>query len=383
MPRKQQSPMGSVARLLGVPGAAFLRDYFGKKPLVARGRGAVLPELYSWDGSAQPEELHAFYYRNGATGSSAIPVELRSFVQAAGLTTNGRVSTSAFRMFADSLCADIGYPYGASTRLIESADDHGFPPHFDVYHVFVLQLKGAKRWEVESAPQEMWPEKGRVFPNGNGAQSRVRRLTLRTGDALYVPPGTWHVARAQEVSVAVSIVLPDYRVRDLLSDVVFEPLKGLPQWRQHLPPMGDGGDLGRNVTEYRELAQARIEELRRRLLALKVEDVCDAWIRRVMASGPERRLVKRVRVARVDDLEHCGPGALRVLDIVGNVSVVTPGGSLRLGRELLPLASWLSRHPRFRANDARRAAGEEYAWPPVRKLLQELVCLRALRVVGS
>jgi len=73
----------------------------------------------------------------------------------------------------------------------------GFRRHFDGHDVLVLQVAGEKRWTI-------WP--GQPFPdptprtpwrNDIAPQGEAEHLTLRPGQALYVPRGVLHEAAAQ------------------------------------------------------------------------------------------------------------------------------------------------------------------------------------------
>jgi hypothetical protein len=73
----------------------------------------------------------------------------------------------------------------------------GFRKHFDGHDVLVLQVSGQKRWRIwdgqpfpDPTPRTPWDN--RFVPDGEPVE-----LTLRPGEALYVPRGVVHEAMAQ------------------------------------------------------------------------------------------------------------------------------------------------------------------------------------------
>lgn len=84
----------------------------------------------------------------------------------------------------------------------------GFGLHYDDHDVFVLQLIGEKRWDIYP-PTKMFPLPNDRLARGllpEGPASWVG--IIRTGDALYVPRGWWHLVRpcsAESVHLTVGV----------------------------------------------------------------------------------------------------------------------------------------------------------------------------------
>jgi len=82
----------------------------------------------------------------------------------------------------------------------------GLAPHYDSTEVFVLHLGGEKRWRIwdQRAPN---PIGGRGVAEPHEAGRGSQELTLRDGDLLYLPRGTFHDALAlSDESLHVSLV---------------------------------------------------------------------------------------------------------------------------------------------------------------------------------
>ena len=100
----------------------------------------------------------------------------------------------------------------------------GFPPHFDITDVFIVQCLGTKQWQVfgdytnriELPPPETNWEPDRFVPSGPADD-----VTLDTGDVLYLPRGVMHRAFCTDrESMHLTISLTPLTVADLLAQAV-------------------------------------------------------------------------------------------------------------------------------------------------------------------
>lgn len=96
----------------------------------------------------------------------------------------------------------------------------GFDCHWDGHDVIILQLEGAKRWRLYEAETHL------PRPSSRGGACRkkgrpTRTVTLRPGDALYLPRGTPHQATAgDEPSVHLTLGLIAMTWEDLFMAAV-------------------------------------------------------------------------------------------------------------------------------------------------------------------
>ncbi|NYJ07717.1 cupin domain-containing protein [Petropleomorpha daqingensis] len=102
--------------------------------------------------------------------------------------------------FADQLAADLGHPTQVNA-YITPPSSQGFSPHYDVHDVFVLQFAGEKHWRIHEpvleAPLRTQPWNDRAAAVAAAAENDpVIDTVLRPGDALYLPRGYLHSARA-------------------------------------------------------------------------------------------------------------------------------------------------------------------------------------------
>ena len=151
-----------------------------------------------------------------------------------------------------------------------------FDTHFDLHHVFAVQVEGEKTWRL----YENRAEAPVSFPVDDAearrwfAQTRGPLMTevrMQPGDVLYLPRGWYHDALATEgASLHVT-----FSVSPLYGRVLFGLLESAamqdPAFRQWLAPGTDGGvrlarqlaDLGRRLAELSALPAFRDEARRR------------------------------------------------------------------------------------------------------------------------
>jgi lysine-specific demethylase/histidyl-hydroxylase NO66 len=112
--------------------------------------------------------------------------------------------------FADQLAADLGHPTQVNA-YITPPSSRGFSPHYDVHDVFVLQVAGEKHWTIHEPvlrdPLRTQPWNDWATEVAAAAEREpVIDAVLEPGDALYLPRGYLHSARALgEISAHLTI----------------------------------------------------------------------------------------------------------------------------------------------------------------------------------
>ncbi|WP_242610986.1 cupin domain-containing protein [Blastococcus saxobsidens] len=112
--------------------------------------------------------------------------------------------------FADSLAADLGHPTQVNA-YITPPSSRGFSPHYDVHDVFVLQMAGKKHWTIhepvlpDPLRTQVWNDRADEVAAA-AEREPVIDAVLRPGDALYLPRGYLHSARALgEISAHLTV----------------------------------------------------------------------------------------------------------------------------------------------------------------------------------
>ncbi|OPX14862.1 cupin domain-containing protein [Gordonia sp. i37] len=137
------------------------------------------------------------------------------------------------------LVDDLGHPVQANA-YVTPPSNRGFDPHYDVHDVFVLQISGEKQWTVH-APVHLDPVDSQPWTDHREDIQRrtddppVIDTVLRSGDALYLPRGWVHSARALgTTSIHLTIGTAALTALDVLGAVV-EQLTELRELRESLP----------------------------------------------------------------------------------------------------------------------------------------------------
>ena len=184
-------------------------------------------------------------------------------------------------VFAAALRSEIAHPVQVNAYLSPHSSQ-GFAHHYDVHDVFVLQVSGAKRWQIH---RPVFPDPLRTQP-WTDHDSAVRQISagaplldtvLAQGDALYLPRGYVHGAQALDgvslhLTVGVHSVTRFAIVDALLSEAAAEG-----ELRTSLP-------LGLDLTD----PEAVAGEIRTTISAVT------SWLERVESSAVADRLRRQI-----------------------------------------------------------------------------------------
>jgi hypothetical protein len=270
--------LGSL--LAPITPAAFVHDYWARKPLFIKGfpqkyRGlfdaAAFSRALAAPGPLPEDFLRASFDRKTGSGGSAA-------------ATNGEARSSAFRASVEqavplydagaTLCMSqvesrlptlvpflaaikrqLGYPGRVSFNAYLSPPGSGFNWHFDSRIASTLQIEGTKRWRFSAYPAIAWPRaNGTLEADGTAHyadpsvvaadwerlrgldEAEVTEVLVEPGDLLVLPAGVWHEAcggAGGSLALNLSFTPISYTliVRNLL-DAVLTPDAG---WRGPAP----------------------------------------------------------------------------------------------------------------------------------------------------
>jgi len=102
--------------------------------------------------------------------------------------------------FAAALRAEIAHPIQVNAYLTPRSSQ-GFAHHYDVHDVFVLQVAGAKGWQIhppvlaDPLRTQPWTDRKQAVEQASGQEPLIDTV-LEPGDALYLPRGFVHGAQA-------------------------------------------------------------------------------------------------------------------------------------------------------------------------------------------
>jgi Cupin superfamily protein len=304
-----------LARILDpISPAAFFREYWEKRALHIPGPPGKLDGVYdaqTWTRFEGVEDLKAV-----TTDARGVQIEIPALPEQAGalflrgFTICADVSAAPrVAPFLRAFRAELGLPGGPPfAKLYASNDGGGFAVHADRHHVFVLQVAGKKRWRYSREPAVAAPRDG-LFLNASGLPAWSNGQTgeparhddgtpisapslealdgalLEPGHCLYLPPGTWHVARAEGHSIAVSVSPERATVTDVVLAAVRERLVERAEWRRDLfATPGEAPPAGGVPASIASVLGARLADLRAALADLDERHVHRLW---AAARAPE------------------------------------------------------------------------------------------------
>ncbi|MEU8660419.1 cupin domain-containing protein, partial [Actinoplanes philippinensis] len=164
--------------------------------------------------------------------------------------------------FAGRLGADLSRPLQINAYLTPPSSQ-GFSTHYDTHDVFVLQVDGTKQWHIHPPvlpdPLERQPWGGRADEVTATAQGEpALDVVLAPGDALYLPRGWLHSARALggrslHLTVGIRGLTRYALVEELLTLAMADPrLRAtLPYGLDPTDPDAVGGELAATVDALR------------------------------------------------------------------------------------------------------------------------------------
>jgi lysine-specific demethylase/histidyl-hydroxylase NO66 len=169
--------------------------------------------------------------------------------------------------FATQLSADAGHPVQINA-YITPAESQGFSAHYDVHDVFVMQVAGEKHWtvhgpvHVDPLRNQPWTDHAQAVAAAARDQQPVVDAVLRPGDALYVPRGFLHSAKALGgVSAHLTVGLHTM-TRYLLVQELAALAADQPELRSALPLGFDPGDPAQVATELDKVVALLTDHLR-------------------------------------------------------------------------------------------------------------------------
>src|SRR5690606_37704150 len=122
-------------------------------------------------------------------------------------------SNKALGDFCRKLSVELPFTF-QSNIYITPNDSKGFESHYDTHDVFVMQIKGKKRWQLFEPNPVTLPTKMEKFDSKRTNISNLKLLKefdLNVGDLLYIPRGMIHNARSlSEDSIHITLgVFPE------------------------------------------------------------------------------------------------------------------------------------------------------------------------------
>ncbi|MCS6891421.1 MAG: cupin domain-containing protein [Rhodovarius sp.] len=248
-----------------VPVETFFREYHDRQPLHIKGSPAKFAQVLSWrqinrlldmthmwssqslklvlDGRLIPPEEYCTQALSRDAQQVMQPVAARvaEWVKRGASLVLNDVDSLTPGLQAVSLALENAGLGKAQANVYISWQSHkAFPAHYDTHDVWAVQVEGEKTWNIWEGRAE-WPISHPLFRSQDQAhheqaKGRLReKVTLRTGDLLYLPRGWYHDALA-EAPASVHIAYGTHAVLGMdLMNILLERVLYEPAFRQPLP----------------------------------------------------------------------------------------------------------------------------------------------------
>jgi 50S ribosomal protein L16 3-hydroxylase len=194
--------------------ASFVSSHLGREPFARCASAALVIETCNWTTiddllrAGAPDVLVVAQSRLVDEPLPRSLVELRTlFRRGIGLAIRApeRLNTQIA-----ALAREFAVDLPGDQRLIAFATPartHGFGWHYDAEDVFVVQTAGDKEYFFRRNTVAQAPMRGfqSDFTDYRNETSPLAACRLLPGDWLYIPKGYWHMARAYDDSLSLSI----------------------------------------------------------------------------------------------------------------------------------------------------------------------------------
>lgn len=254
-----------LSRCIAVDSDVFGRDYWGRRPLLSRSdqlprdfgdllSAETVDELIAERGVRAPFIRMAreggLLARDDYLGPAGLGAEMPDQVDSAKVLAQFAAGATIVLQglhrlwppvieFVGALVDDLGHPVQANAYITPQSN-RGFDPHYDVHDVFVLQTAGRKHWTVhppvftDPLHDQPWTDH-RAAIDGRVRERPVIDTVLEPGDALYLPRGWLHSAKALgETSIHLTIGVAAVTEFDMVTAVIEEIGKSVPELRAAL-----------------------------------------------------------------------------------------------------------------------------------------------------
>jgi hypothetical protein len=205
--------------------------------------------------------------------------------------------------FATQLSTDAGHPVQINA-YITPPESQGFSAHYDVHDVFVLQVAGEKHWtvhepvHVDPLRNQPWTDHSRAVAAAARDKAPVVDDVLRPGDALYVPRGFLHSAKALGgVSAHLTVGLHTL-TRYLLVQELAALAANEPALRTALPLGFDPGDPAQLADVLPQVTDLLVAHLR----STSVDDLASRLRRRTWSANRPEPIPPLAHAAAITNL---------------------------------------------------------------------------------
>jgi hypothetical protein len=413
---------GFLPFLLGsVSPAAFIDEYWGRKPLLVKGQAGKFLPLFSRDflgrlRACKPNSCTILaIFPNGRVNE--INSEQIGLMTLAGASIHAKdlhQAESAISRLCASLKSELTFAGSVTCESMLAVAGSRIPNHLDRESVFSIQVEGKRHWRTSTRPVLQWPRRTLETGDDGGIRDvggepweyEVEELkadefidvTVEPGDMLFHPSGVWHELQSvtpgdNGYSLSFSFALHNEMLSRLFAIMIRTHFERHAPWR-NFPVALQSETPGEVPLSIRDFFAARCLELLDLVKALDPNSIeFQRHWKRLVASfddaalpatdssvsvspvHPSERLIvsRRVPLGVVSGSDCDGGEVLYIYLGSREICIDEP--------ELVPLARMLMKQRMFVAQDSAGWVG--LSWDRTRDLLQELLLVGILERVNA
>ncbi len=262
-------------------------------------------------------------------------------------------------LYVQRLSAAFQHEIGANLYFTPAASQ-GFQKHVDDHDVFVLQIEGKKDWTI------FLPESDRLRDPAGNDMTFPHEVQLSEGQALYIPSGYPHHARAHDgASIHLTVGLYPHKLHELISKAVQAFCNDHPQIPRSLMP---GDSLDCSWKEHLPQLECVLHE---KYLDLAYKELQREFLQRLVHFSP-RRLGKGPSDAGLDTSVTSRFPGLTMVESRGQQCTITFPGNFVSGPMLLSEAlTFVSRESEWIPRDLPGNLSDNAKLVLTRRLIRE------------
>jgi ribosomal protein L16 Arg81 hydroxylase len=386
--------MEFAALIAPIEERTFFDTYWERQPLHLRGEDsgrfewllslADIDRLLIDYGRAQPMDIRLAKYEDGREESldpgsdqTALDVDRIFSAYAEGYTVNLNHLPQRHAP-ARELSTSLSKTFGCTVTVnafLTPASACGFPLHFDTHDVLILQVEGAKSWQVHP-PHFRLPTKTHTPPlvlSPQTAHPAIMDVVLEAGDVLYVPRGFGHHASTNDrPSLHLTVGFHTFTVFDLVEAALGVLAWDLPALRRSIRPNA--------VADQRSAAAGELAAVRALIAErLPLEDALSLLAARYLASchaAPVPRFAaidpRAVKALQAGSRVRKRPQTpCRVVEGRGWIAIQYPSHGLRVPLRMAPALEHIAESEEFLISELPGELGDDEKIRLVGRLVSE------------
>ncbi len=235
-------------------------------------------------------------------GDRVIPTQiLKYFAEGSTIILSGlNEYIPSLGIFCSFMMKEFGHRFQTNI-YITPAQSQGFDVHYDDHDVFILQIKGNKKWRLYGDNPVVLPHKLMPFEKGKYQHGPIaEEIMLNEGDLLYIPRGVMHDADTlDEMSIHITTGLIGYTWTDMIIEGILDLSKKNPELRKFVPSDLMNGKKGGE--EFKEEFKNIFNQIKNSLLLDEMVNRLRKEMNRTQKNNIKGILASAIKIDKIDN----------------------------------------------------------------------------------